>query len=68
MKVTKQETLYHEYHGAILKHKCGKRIVTFSLLSFSLIFLFGLLWPLFFVNEMVESCTEIYLGIAMEMP
>src|SRR3990170_8075661 len=26
---------------ATLKHKCGKRIVTLSLLSFSLIFLFG---------------------------
>ena len=38
MKVTKQETLYHEDHGATLKHKCGKRIVTLSLLSFSLIF------------------------------
>ena len=52
MKVTKQETLYHEDHGATLKHKCGKRIVTLSLLSFSLIFLFGpfllFLWPLFF--------------------
>ena len=24
MKVTKQETLYHEDYGAILKHKCGK--------------------------------------------
>ena len=41
MKVTTQETLYHEDHGATLKHKCGKRIVTLSLLSFSLIFLFG---------------------------
>ena len=42
MKVTKQETLYHEDHGATLKHKCGKRIVTLSLLSFSLMFfLFG---------------------------
>ena len=26
MKVTTYETLYHEDHGAILKHKCGKRI------------------------------------------
>ena len=65
MKVTKWETLYHEDHGATLKHKCGKRIVTLSLLSFSLIFLFGpflffmasflslflfgLLWPLLFI-------------------
>ena len=25
MKVTTYETLYHEDHSAILKHKCGKR-------------------------------------------
>ena len=56
MKVITYETLYHEDHGATLKHKCGKRIVTLSLLSFYLIFLFGpsffflfggLLWPFF---------------------
>ena len=41
MEVTTYETLYHVDHGAILKHKCGKRIVALSLLSFSLIFLFG---------------------------
>ena len=39
MKVITWETLYYEDHGATLKHKCGKRIVTLSLLSFSLIFL-----------------------------
>ena len=38
MKVITWETLYYEDHGATLKHKCGKRIVTLSLLSFSLIF------------------------------
>ena len=48
MKVTTQETLYHEDHGATLKHKCGKRIVTLSLLSFSLIFCLGLFYGLFF--------------------
>ena len=48
MKVTTQETLYHEDHGATLKHKCGKRIVTLSLLSFSLIFLFGPSFLFFF--------------------
>ena len=25
MKVTNQETLYHEDYGATLKHKCGKK-------------------------------------------
>ena len=39
MKVTTQETLYHEDHGATLKHKCGKRIVALPLLYFSLIVL-----------------------------
>ena len=61
--------LPHEDHGATLKHKCGKRIVTLSPLSFSLIFffsffyfgffdlfLFGLLWPLlFFIKSEVSS-------------
>ena len=46
MKVTKQETLYHEDYGATLKHKCGKRIVALSLLSFSLIF-WPFLWTFF---------------------
>ena len=57
MKVITWETLYYEDHGATLKHKCGKRIVTLSLLSFSLIFFlfwdFSLffIWPLFFSQE-----------------
>ena len=34
MKVTTQETLYHEDQGATLKHKCGEKIVRLSLLSF----------------------------------
>ena len=44
MKVTKQETLYHEDYGATLKHKCGKKdssIVPFYSLFLGL-FLFGL--------------------------
>ena len=36
----KTRTIYHEDYGATLKHKCGKRIVTLSLLSFSLIIFF----------------------------
>ena len=59
MKVRTQQTLYHEDHGATLKHKCGKRIVALSLLFIYFIlfwafffwpFLLGLLsffWPLF---------------------
>ena len=71
MKVTKQETLYHEDHGATLKHKCGKRIVTLSLLSFSLIFLFGpflfFLWPLlfFFVWSLIPTCGGIIVSIIL---
>ena len=41
MKVTKQETLYHEDYGATLKHKCGKRIVALPLLSFLLFFIWA---------------------------
>ena len=52
MKVTTQETLHHEDHGATLKHKCGKRIVALPLLSFLSFFCFfvwafSFLWPLF---------------------
>ena len=67
MKVTKQETLYHEDYGATLKHKCGKRVVTLSLLSFSLIFFYlGLslfLWPLFFVQSLIPTCGGIIVSI-----
>ena len=49
MKVITQETLYHEDHGATLKHKCGKRIVALPLLSFSLIFIiFIFIWAFSF--------------------
>src|SRR3954466_11776484 len=51
MKVTKWETLYHEDHCSILKHKCGKRIVTLSLLSFSLnFFVWASLASLFYLG------------------
>ena len=68
MKVTKQETLYHEDYGATLKHKCGKRIVTLFLLSFSLIiFLFGpFLWPLFLLF-FVWSLIPTYGGIIVSI-
>ena len=54
MKVTKQETLYHEDYCATLKHKCGKgqQHCPFSLfLSFFYLGLFSFLWPLFFSPE-----------------
>ena len=46
MKVTKQETLYHEDHGATLKHKCGKK--DSSIVPFYFLFFLGLPffnWP-----------------------
>ena len=60
MKVTTKETRYHEDHGATLKHKCGKRIVALSLLSFSLIFssfflFFYLAFLFFFIKSEVSS-------------
>ena len=65
------ETLYYEDHGATLKHKCGKRIVTLSLLSFSLIFfLFGpfslFLWPLLFFRP--ESHPDLWGNHSLHHP
>ena len=75
MKLTTQETLYHEDHGATLKHKCGKKIVTLSLLSFSLIFftffylgLFSFFWPLFSlfcVRSLIPTCGGIIASIIL---
>ena len=67
MKVTKPETLYRNDHGGTLKHKYGKRIVTLSLLSFSLIFL-GLLSFFLFLTwdnalENDDHHTSIYLQL-----
>ena len=68
MKVTKQETLYHEDYGATLKHKCGKRIVTLPLLSFSLIIL-GLLFFLailfYFVRSLIPTSGGIIVSIIL---
>ena len=72
MKVTKWEALYHEDHGATLKHKCGKRIVTLSLLSFSLIFLFFVFLAFspffglfFFVRSHIPTCGGIIVSIIL---
>src|SRR3954468_19629573 len=69
MKVTKRETLYHEDHGATLKHKCGKRIVELSLLSFSLIFLFGtfsfFMASFFFGRSLIPTCGGIIVSIIL---
>ena len=67
MKVTKQETLYHKDHGATLKHKCGKRIVTLCPFSssffgpsfFYLAFLF--FWDNALLND--DHHTSIYLQL-----
>ena len=77
MKVTTYETLYHEDHGATLKHKCGKRIVALPLLSFSLILLFFLFfyflfgpflffYGLFFlVQSLIPTCGGIIVSIIL---
>ena len=68
MKVITRETLYYEDHGATLKHKCGKRIVTLPLLSFSLFFSFlgpSIFWPLFlifFVRSLIPTCRGIIVS------
>jgi hypothetical protein len=63
MKVTKQETLYHEDYGATLKHKCGKKdssIAPFFGPSF-------FLWPFSFLgdNDLLndDHHTSIYLQL-----
>ena len=67
MKVTTYETLYHEDHGATLKHKCGKRMVALSLLSFSLIFVF--IWAFYFFMALffVRSLIPTYGGIIVSI-
>ena len=75
MKVITWETLYYEDHGATLKHKCGKRIVTLSLLSFYLIFylgFFGLFFylgffGLFYLFIFVQSLIPTYGGIIVSI-
>ena len=73
-----ESTLYHEDHGATLKHKCGKRIVTLSLLSF-LSFFGGLLWPIFLwaslasfifckVRSLILTCRGIIVSIILSSP
>ena len=68
MKVTTYETLYHEDHGATLKHKCGKRIVALSLLSFSLIFCVWavFLCPLFLFSP--ESHPDLWGNHSLHHP
>ena len=70
MKVTKQETLYHEDYGATLKHKCGKRIVPLSLffgpfflfgLSFLAFIFFSFFWDNALLND--DHHTSIYLKL-----
>ena len=66
MKVTKQETLYHEDHGATLKHKCGKRIVTLPLfISLFLAPFFYLAFLFFWDNALLndDHHTSIYLQL-----
>ena len=51
MKVTTYETIYHEDHGATLKHKCGKRdssIVPSLFFSHFIFFIFLFLFFLLF--------------------
>ena len=80
MKVTTYETLYHEDHGAILTHKCGKwdsSIVPSLFFShffvFSLSFFWGLLFFLaflflflfFFVRSLIPTCGGIIVSIIL---
>ena len=63
------ETLYHEDHGATLKHKCGKMIVALPLLSFLSFFYFylGLLsfFCVFFAWSLIPTCGGIIVSIIL---
>ena len=68
MKVTKQETLYHEDYGATLKHKCGKGqqhcpflFLFFGPSFFSLAFLFFYIQDNALLND--DHHTFIYLQL-----
>ena len=68
MKVTKQETLYHEDHGATLKHKCGKKdssIAPYYYYYFGPFFFFSFGLSLFLgqcsIND--DHHTSIYLQL-----
>ena len=78
MKVTTYETLYHEDHGAILKHKCGKRdssIVPSLFFShfFILVGFFGLFFCMGFfglfyfykVRSLIPTCGGIIVFIIL---
>ena len=70
MVVTNRETLNHEEHGAIMKHKCGKRQQDCPFSLFLSYFLFGpfsslFLWPLFFCK--VQSLIPTYGGIIVSI-
>ena len=62
MNVTTQETLYHEDHGATLKHKCGKKDSSIAPF-YGLLFFFGL--SLFWDNALLndDHHTSIYLQL-----
>ena len=65
MKVTKQETLYHEDHGATLKHKRGKKdssIAPFFIIFFGP-FLFGLSFFMGQCSITDDHHTSIYLQL-----
>ena len=67
MKVTKHETLYHEDHGATLKHKCGKKdsSIVPSLFLFFWAFVF-FIWPFSFFGKYSMNDyhhTSIYLQL-----
>ena len=59
--MTKQETFYHEDHGATLKHKCGKRIVALSLLFLFSLSFFGPFLGQCSIND--DHHTSIYLQL-----
>ena len=63
MKVTTYETLYHEDHGATLKHKCGKKDSNIAP-SLSFFCLASMATPFFYL---VRSLIPTYGGIIVSI-
>jgi hypothetical protein len=69
MKVTKQETFYHEDHGATLKHKCEKKdssIVPFYFHFWAFLFFYLAFLPFFYLGQCSindDHHTSIYLQL-----
>ena len=67
MKVTKQETLYHEDRGATLKHKCGKKDSSIAPYLFIYLLFLGLFWPFYFLGGQYSMNDDHHTSIYLQL-